>query len=178
MNPKHIAIFFETSEGHTTAVAERIRARLEQLGHRVSLSRCGKARSEEIEQADAVIVGGSIHAGRHQSKVVAFARRHAALLAAKPSAFFLVCLTAHSDKPDAPGIVAGYLEALTEQTDWRPRLARAFAGALLYTRYGFLKRKLMESINRKEGGETDTSRDHVYTDWQQVDAFADEAAAL
>jgi len=176
MDPKNIGIFYETSEGHTSEIADRIKARLEQAGHRVTLSRCRKARPEEVEQADVVIVGGSIHAGRHQSKVVSFASRHADLLTAKPSAFFLVCLTAHSQRPEAPETVAGYLNNLTEQTGWRPRLSKPFAGALLYTQYGFLKRTLMRTISSKDGGEPDISRDHVYTDWQEVDAFADEVA--
>lgn len=176
MDAKSIAIFYETSEGHTSEIAERIKARLEQAGHRVTLSRCRKARAEEVEQADVVIVGGSIHAGRHQSRMISFVRSHTGILSDKPSAFFLVCLTAHSQRPEAPETVAGYLTNLTEQTGWRPRLSKPFAGALLYTQYGFLKRTLMRTISSKDGGDTDISRDHVYTDWQEVDAFADEVA--
>ena len=51
-------------------------------------------------------------------------------------------------------------------------MTATFAGALRYSRYGWLKRRLMRSIARREGGDTDTSRDHVYTDWDAVDRFA------
>lgn len=48
------------------------------------------------------------------------------------------------------------------------------AGTLRYTRYGFFKRFLMKQINKREGGDTDTSRDYEYTDWDAVTAFANE----
>ncbi|MCU0664230.1 MAG: protoporphyrinogen oxidase [Myxococcota bacterium] len=178
MNPRRIDIYYETIEGQTAAVAQRMKARLEQAGHEVRVARCRDTKTGDIEQADIAIVGGSIHAGNHHTRVLEFARQHAALLSSKPSAFFLVCLTAHSGKPEAPGIVAGYLETFAQKTDWKPRVSKAFAGALLYTQYGFVKRKIMETINRKEGGETDVTKDHVYTDWQAVDAFADEVSTL
>jgi menaquinone-dependent protoporphyrinogen oxidase len=34
----------------------------------------------------------------------------------------------------------------------------------------------MRRIACAEGGDTDTSRDHEYTDWQQVEAYADRLA--
>jgi menaquinone-dependent protoporphyrinogen oxidase len=34
----------------------------------------------------------------------------------------------------------------------------------------------MRRISRKEGGDTDTSRDYEYTDWAAVDRFAAEFA--
>lgn len=178
MSSKRIGLFFETTEGHTKVVAHRIGNRLEQAGHEVRLSRCRDAGFEDLEWADICIVGGSIHAGNHHSKVIGFAERHVAVLSGKPLAFFLVCLTASSPKPDAPGVVSGYLEAFTQKTGCKPVLSKAFAGALLYAQYGFVKRKIMESISRKEGGETDTTRDHIYTDWEAVEAFADEISNL
>ena len=53
-----------------------------------------------------------------------------------------------------------------------------FAGALLYTRYGWVKRHLMRAIARHEGGDVDTSRDHDYTDWDAVEHFAGDVAAM
>ena len=50
------------------------------------------------------------------------------------------------------------------------------AGALLYTRYNFLVRFVMRQITKAEGGDTDTSRDYEYTDWDAVDRFAEAFA--
>jgi menaquinone-dependent protoporphyrinogen oxidase len=51
------------------------------------------------------------------------------------------------------------------------------AGAINYTRYNFLLRWYMKRASAKNGGATDTSRDHEYTDWDQVDRFAAAIAA-
>jgi menaquinone-dependent protoporphyrinogen oxidase len=50
-----------------------------------------------------------------------------------------------------------------------------FAGALLYTQYGFLKRHLMKKIASDKGSlDTDTSRDYVYTEWDGVQRFTED----
>src|SRR5690606_41877313 len=65
-------------------------------------------------------------------------------------------------------------------TGWQPAEAVAFAGALRYSAYNLLLRWVMRRIARKAAahlpGATDTSRDHEYTDWAAVDAFADAFA--
>jgi menaquinone-dependent protoporphyrinogen oxidase len=52
-----------------------------------------------------------------------------------------------------------------------------FAGKLAYTQYGVLTRWLMRRIAAREGGPTDTSRDHDLTDWVAVRDFALAVAA-
>jgi menaquinone-dependent protoporphyrinogen oxidase len=52
------------------------------------------------------------------------------------------------------------------------------AGALLYRKYGFLKRWIMKRIVARAGGDTDTSRDYEYTDWNDMRAFAKEFLQL
>ena len=51
-------------------------------------------------------------------------------------------------------------------------LSASIAGAINYTRYNLLLRWYMKSASEKNGGTTDTSRDHEYTDWAQVERFA------
>jgi menaquinone-dependent protoporphyrinogen oxidase len=46
------------------------------------------------------------------------------------------------------------------------------AGALPYTRYNIVKRWIMRRIVAKAHGDTDTTRDYEYTDWQAVGQFA------
>ena len=43
-----------------------------------------------------------------------------------------------------------------------------------YTHYGWLKRLMMKRIVGKAGGSTDTTRDHEYTDWNDLRNFARE----
>jgi len=58
-------------------------------------------------------------------------------------------------------------------TGWSPERVKIVAGALPYTRYGWLKRHMMRRIVGQAGGDTDTSRDYEYTDWHDLGVFAE-----
>lgn len=66
------------------------------------------------------------------------------------------------------------VEKFIENTGWRPQRIELIAGALPYSRYNFLVRFIMRRISAKEGGDTDTSHDYEYTDWNAIDRFARE----
>ena len=59
-------------------------------------------------------------------------------------------------------------------TPWKPTVCTVFAGALLYPRYGWFDRMMIRLIMKMTKGETDTTKEVEYTDWQQVEAFAAE----
>ena len=61
---------------------------------------------------------------------------------------------------------------------WQPTVTTTVAGALPYTKYNWLKRWVMRRIVAKAKGDTDTSRDYEYTDWNQVRGFAREFLQL
>jgi menaquinone-dependent protoporphyrinogen oxidase len=178
MSPRRIAVFYETAEGHTALVAERIRAALAEQGHEVRVIRCREAGAADFEGADGFVVGASIHMGKHHAKALKFIERHREALAARPSAFFSVNLSAKSKDPERQADARRYLEELPGLTGWTPDLRASFAGAVPYTKYGFVVRRLMRSINEKDDGDTDTSRDFVYTDWDRVREFALDFARL
>ncbi len=121
---------------------------------------------------DAVVVGASIHMGKHDKHVVDYVQENVFQLERFPSALFSVSLAAHGDQEEAER----YVEELEQATEWRPDKVAMFSGALLYTQYGFLKRHMMKKIAEDKPGDlgTDTSRDYVYTEWDAVTRFAEE----
>lgn len=70
------------------------------------------------------------------------------------------------------------MQRLLDATGLDPDIVGLFAGPLAYTRYGWLKRRVIASIAAKDGGDTDATRDHEYTDWDAVGHFATDALAL
>jgi|GEM_PF-5646694 len=122
------------------------------------------------------ILGGSIHMSRHSKSLIAYARAHAAALAALPAGLFQVSLTSATRDEAHDRHAQDFVEGAIEQTGWDPDIVGVFAGAILYTQYGWFKRHLMKAITAREGGPTDTSRDYDFTDWPAVDQFADDAA--
>ena len=76
---------------------------------------------------------------------------------------------------DNPEEAEGYIEKFVEQTGWRPARVGLFGGALLYTRYGFMKRHMMKKTVRDKGVlDTDASRDYLYTEWDGAKRFAED----
>jgi menaquinone-dependent protoporphyrinogen oxidase len=122
---------------------------------------------------DAVMVGGSIHMGKHEEHVADFVRKNRVSLERLPSAFFSVSLAAHGDMENA----RAYVENFEEETGWRSTQVGYFGGALRYRQYGLLKRLMMKKIVRDKPGNLslDTSRNHdEYTEWDDVRRFAED----
>ena len=165
-------ILYATTEGHTARIAERIAQVLRDQGHAVEAHPADAAPAGLNPAAyDGVIVGASIHYGRHPLYLRALVRNHRTALAARPGAFFSVSLSAGGPgaKPEA---AQRYLDTFLRQVGWRPPQTATVAGALQYSKYGAFKRLLMRMIVGIAGGDTDTSRDYEYTDWDAVDRFA------
>lgn len=131
-------------------------------------------RDDEVDTCNAIIVGGSLHEGRYQREVRTFIENHKAILGSRPSAFFSVSLAAASRDSEERAEAVRIAQAFTAHAGWTPGRIASFAGALKYTQYSWLKRMLMKRISAKEGGDTDTSRDHEYTDWDEVSRFVEE----
>ena len=170
-----ILIVYGTVEGHTAEVVAALTAGLARSGHEPTAVRVEQA-PEDLDAYDALVVGSSVHIGKHHKGVLTWIGEHRAQLEARPSAFFEVCLSAAS--PEGPAQAKAYVEQLTAATDWQPDLVGIFGGAILYTRYGFMKRRLMRSIAEQGGLSTDTSRDVDYTDYDAVRHFAEDVGSL
>jgi len=124
------------------------------------------------EAYDGVIVAASIHARGYQRAVRRWVRRHAAALNGLPTAFLSVCLAVLEHRPEVEGDLRRILERFVARTGWHPTISQHIAGALLYTRYGWLKKRIMRRIVAKASADTDTSRDYEYTDWKALEEFA------
>ena len=173
----NILIGFASQEGQTERVAWRVREVLAQEGHRVTLAPVSD--DPDPADADAVVVAGPIHVGRHDPRLVAWARRRAMTLRDRPSALVTVCLTAQDDGDEARATLAGYDADLAEATGWSPDLHASVAGALNFDRLGWLKRMMLTRIARTRGLlEPDEPERgvHEFTDWSEVDALGHELA--
>jgi menaquinone-dependent protoporphyrinogen oxidase len=167
-----ICIPYGTTEGQTAKIAEYIADVIRHHGHDAEPMDLKQARDVVPQGYDGVIVGASIHMGKHDKRVAEFVRTNRDALERVPSAFFSVSLSAHGDMKEAEG----YVEEFERDTGWRPGKVALFGGALLYTQYGFVKRHLMKKIAGDKPGDlgTDLSRDYVYTEWDGVKHFAED----
>lgn len=82
---------------------------------------------------DGVLVGGSVHAGDHQSSVREFVRHNRELLDRVPSAFFSVSLAAADPDEEARIEMQTVVDKFVRETGWQPRRVEHIAGALVYS---------------------------------------------
>jgi menaquinone-dependent protoporphyrinogen oxidase len=172
---KQILIVYGTTDGQTRKIAqvlaENFRAR---LCHVDLLDAGGTSRPLSPEGYDGVIVAASVHIGSFQRTVARWVRAHAHVLNHMPTAFLSVCLAVLEQRPEPRREMETIVQRFVRAAGWRPTMTRLVAGAVLYTRYPWLKKWMMKRIVGKAGGGTDTRRDYEYTDWNDLRAFTAE----
>lgn len=166
-----ILILYGTTEGQTAKIAHTIAQSLRSQGDGVEVVAAAGAAPDPAGFAG-VLVAASVHGGRYQKPVERWVRTHAPQLAGLPTAFVSVSLGVLRQEAKAQQEVAAIVDRFLLATGWTPGITKSVAGALVYTKYNWLKRLVMRRIARGAGGETDTSKDYEYTDWQQVDELA------
>lgn len=172
-------IVYGTSEGQTEKIADSIAEQLDERGHEATALDVADGLGEHtVTDFDAVLVGSSIHVGKHQSSIRSFVEDNREALAARPTGFFQVSLSSAVEDEQRQAEAANYVETFVEETDWHPDRIGLFGGALRYSKYGFLKRLMLKRIAKDATGDTDTSRDYEYTDWEEVSAFVADFAAF
>jgi menaquinone-dependent protoporphyrinogen oxidase len=172
-----VLVVFASGHGQTALVAQRIAAALVKAGHAAFLADVADPVAPPVWDHDAVLVGAPVRFGKHHPDIIRFCREQAAALRVRPHAFFSVSMSAAGDKPGSRREVAKAVAHFIKHTAWVPARVEAIGGALKYTQYGPLLRAVMRMIASMAGHSTDTSRDHEYTDWQQVERFALQFAA-
>jgi menaquinone-dependent protoporphyrinogen oxidase len=167
-----VLVLYGTTEGQTAKIAGAIASTLRANGIEVDVVEASMDDPRADDYAG-VVVAASVHASRYQRSVQQWVQNNREALAGKPSAFISVCLGVLQWQPDVQREVNAIVDRFLMTTGWRPMWTKSVAGALPYTKYGWLTRWIMQRIAAKAGGDTDTTRDYEYTDWQDVRAFAE-----
>jgi len=96
-----IYIAYATKEGQTTQIADYIAEVVRAHGHRADTADIGHAKAPVPAGCDGVIVGSSVHMGKHDKHAAEYVRQNRQSLEAVPSAFFSVSLAVHGDESQA-----------------------------------------------------------------------------
>lgn len=172
-----ILIVYGTTEGQTRKIARYMEEHLQTQGHQVMVSDAADDPPAPIGY-DAVILGGSLHMMKHQASLAHYAQKYSEALNRVPSAFFSVSLGVVTGEEGALKEARRIADEFVHQSAWSPEIIELIGGALKYTEYDYFKRYMMKMISKKAGGDTDTSHDHEYTDWNAVAAFCNRVVSL
>ena len=168
---------YATTHGHTAKIADRLAEALRAQGIDVDLRDIKQIGDGDPGSYDAVVVGASLHAGHHQRAMVNWVKANRDKLAARPTLFLSVSLTAAEDTPEALEATQRCIDDFEEETDWKPTRSEAVAGALQYREYDVFTRVLMRLKMRQGRHQADPARDHEYTDWAALERLAEEVAS-
>ena len=175
--PPRMLVIYGTTEGQTKKISGALAATFRKCGLSVDLAEAGPAWDPDPEDYAAVIVAASVHAGGYQRPLRRWVRSHAQALHGRPTAFVSVCLAIVKPTPEVLRDLTSIMNRFFEATGWTPKETKSVAGALPYSKYGWLKRRMMRRIVAKAKGDTDMSRDYEYTDWEDLRRFAEQFVA-
>jgi menaquinone-dependent protoporphyrinogen oxidase len=184
---KPILVIYATREGHTRKIAEHVAATIRGRGDEVDVVDAAQLPAAfDLKKYAGAVLAASVHLGRHEHEMFNFARRYRADLERIPTAFLSISLaeasvedsTAPYDlRAEAAQDVKRLVDVFCTRTGLHPTRVWPLAGALLYTHYGAIEKIVMRMIAKRSGGDTDTSRDHEYTDWKGLDRFVSSIAS-
>lgn len=172
-----ILILFSTRDGQTREIAASLASELKELAFDVDVVNLHRAAEIAWSEYDAIVIGASIRYGHFHAALDGFIKKHQHDLAQLPGAFYSVNLVARKAEKSTPQ-TNSYTRKFLLSSPWQPDRCAVFAGALRYPRYRWYDRMMIRLIMKMTGGETDTRKEVVYTDWQQVTRFAHEIAQL
>ena len=174
-----ILIVFGTTQGQTRKIAEVIAAELRSMQHSVDFFESSIISPNiNLEKYDAIVVGASVHAGGFQKGIKNWVKKNAFALRNKKAAFFSVCLGILENDEKVRNKEWKFVQDFLLENNWKPQKTAIFAGALHYSKYNWLVKYWMKRISKKAGGDTDTSHDYEYTNWNEVGNFAVEFSQL
>lgn len=172
-----LLIIYASRDGHTRSICKRMEQRLLAAGHELQLIDIGVIGKLSPAGFDVVAVGGSVVYGKHDPRLGHFIEDHAEHFEQIPLAFFSVNLIARrAIKQTIEGNV--YVRKFLENLKVRPRHVEIIAGKLDYPSYGWLDRIMIQLTMKFTDGPTDRKTVIDYTDYDQVDQFADRLAEL
>lgn len=134
-----ILVTYATRAGSTAGVAEAIANTLAESGAQVEVRPMQDV--DDVTPYGAVVAGSAIQEGQWLPEAMQFMRTHQAVLAERPFAAFLVCMTMSMENESYRVGVRDWLEPV--RTLVRPVSEGFFAGALDLSKVPSLRKRLM-----------------------------------
>ncbi|KNA57731.1 protoporphyrinogen oxidase [Vibrio cholerae 2740-80] len=159
-------LLYSSQEGQTRKIIERIAQQMPEYD--CDIQDLHQVHEIALADYEKILIGASIRYGRLNEKLYQFIQRHVTTLTNSKAAFFCVNLTARKEdqgKDTPEGSV--YIQTFLKKSPWQPERIAVFAGALYYPRYRWFDKMMIRLIMTLTGGETDTSKEVEYTNWEK-----------
>ena len=168
---KSTLIIFSSTDGQTQKICKRI-MEFEKNKNDSQIVSISEARNTDLSQFQRIIIGASIRYGKHKPDLYNFIESNIDKISNKENAFFSVNVVARKPEKNTPN-TNPYMKKFLKQSGWIPGHTEVFAGEIDYKKYKFFDKHIIRFIMWLTGGPTDTSRKYDFTNWDNVQLFAD-----
>lgn len=165
-----IIIIYSTTDGHTKKICSRLFSIIEASNNDVLLIPIEDENKIDPRAFDKIVIGASVHYGKHSPKVYDFVNKNREILNLKENAFFSVNVVARKAEKNQPE-TNPYLIKFLSQISWKPKELAVFAGKINYQKYSFFDRHMIRMIMWMTKGPTHPKTNIDFTDWDQVNKF-------
>lgn len=166
-----IIIIYATTDGHTKEICSRLLNVIEKADNEVILVPIEDENKIDLNTFDKIVIGASIRYGKHSPKVYDFINKNSKILDKKANAFFSVNVVARKPDKNRPE-TNPYLKKFLVQIPWKPKEIAVFAGKIDYQKYNIFDRYMIRMIMWMTKGPTHPETNIEFTDWNQVNKFA------
>ena len=161
-------LIYSTVDGQTEAICRRMAS----CAKNTSVDVMSISNVRNLDDYKTIIIGASIRYGKYRNEVYNFINENFLVLESKKNAFFSVNVVARKPEKNSPNNNP-YVIKFLDKINWKPKNIEVFAGKIDYPKYKFIDKYSIKFIMWVTKGPTDTSQSYEFTDWNKVEAFAE-----
>ena len=161
-------LIYSTVDGQTEAICRRMAS----CAKNTSVDVMSISNVRNLDDYKTIIIGASIRYGKYRNELYKFINENLLVLESKKNAFFSVNVVARKPEKNSPN-TNPYVIKFLEKINWKPKNIEVFAGKIDYPKYKFFDKYAIKFIMWVTKGPTDTSQSYEFTDWNKVEAFAE-----
>ena len=175
----NVLILYYSRGGHTAKISAALAARIDVLGHNCDFIAITETATEVIDWSryQLIVVGACVLYGSYHKSVFEFVTKHRQQLEACPNSFFCVNVVARNPEKRLPENNK-YLQKFVALSPWQPQDVKIIAGKVDYPSWPWYDRWMIQLIMRMTNGPTDPNAVIDYTDWVDVDRYAEHLLTL
>lgn len=164
-----VVIVFASLEGQTRKIAHFAQNMLRNAGHEVALfDVADKTINIDLENADRIILAGSVHERRHPIALEIFLAAHRHVLEMRPTLLISVSLSAAF--PEGLEEAEDYLVEMMMRTRFTPSHRALIAGAVRTKKYDYFAQQVVRHVVLRGRDYDPKEKEHEFTDWSRLEA--------